>query len=551
MGMIVQHNISSINTNRQLGISTKSLARTTEKLSSGYRINRAADDAAGLAISEKMRSQIRGLGRASDNASDGISMIQTAEGALNETHSILQRMRELAVQAANGTETDSDRSNLQDEIEQLQEEIDRISSDTEFNTMPLLDGTLSSTGSIMTSAGPKFGFYDTTLDAFITSDIGGVKIAATTTAVQGSESAMWSTDGKTLTFSLAQNATYTQVELNALMENAKQEDSTATGTPANVKVVFKYGSYTAHSDYAGDNDGTVAGKKASTKDSNGYQNFYFPYHQVTLTSLGDTTDYSYNVTGMEITAKKYGSDLNMVIGFRWGNERDGVKEEGLIKDHFGGYDLQLFCYKEYSEEDIENFFADKGIPVDVKFIHKDPDEGWNKLVMIGSAAWAGGFSLTGGAGLGDDDAFWGDPNYDFHGSDGNGVTLQVGANAGQTMSFSIDDMSARALGVHASNVSVSSQKAASDSIERIDRAIEKVSKQRALLGAVQNRLEHTISNLDNTEENLQAAESTVRDVDMASEMVEYSKCNILQQASQSMLAQANQSTQGVLSLLQQ
>ena len=148
MAMIVHHNLSAMNTNRMLGISTSSLSKSTEKLSSGYRINRAADDAAGLAISEKMRSQIRGLDQASSNAADGISMIQTAEGALNESHSILQRMRELAVQAANGTETDSDRSNLQDEIEQLQEELDRIASDTEFNTMPLLDGSLSAAAQV-------------------------------------------------------------------------------------------------------------------------------------------------------------------------------------------------------------------------------------------------------------------------------------------------------------------------------------------------------------------------------------------------------------------
>ena len=170
MSLIVQHNLTAMNTNRQLGISTKSLAKSTEKLSSGYRINRAADDAAGLAISEKMRSQIRGLEQASTNASDGISMIQTAEGALNESHSILQRMRELAVQAANGTETDSDRGNIQDEIEQLQEELDRIASDTEFNTMKLLDGSLSGS-SIGGDAGPKFGIYDEGLMAFVSSNI--------------------------------------------------------------------------------------------------------------------------------------------------------------------------------------------------------------------------------------------------------------------------------------------------------------------------------------------------------------------------------------------
>ena len=159
MAMIVQHNMTAMNTNRQLGISTGALAKSTEKLSSGYRINRAADDAAGLAISEKMRSQIRGLNKASTNAQDGISMIQTAEGALQESHSILQRMRELTIQAANGTETDDDRSNLQDEITQLQDELDRIAETTEFNTMKLLDGSLGG-GSSASEAGPKFGVYD-------------------------------------------------------------------------------------------------------------------------------------------------------------------------------------------------------------------------------------------------------------------------------------------------------------------------------------------------------------------------------------------------------
>ena len=158
MAMIVQHNMTAMNTNRQLGISTNALAKNTEKLSSGYRINRAADDAAGLAISEKMRSQIRGLNQASTNAQDGISMIQTAEGALQESHSILQRMRELTIQAANGTETDEDRGNIQDEISQLQSELDRISDTTEFNTMKLLDGSLAGGGTSVTSAGCSLAY---------------------------------------------------------------------------------------------------------------------------------------------------------------------------------------------------------------------------------------------------------------------------------------------------------------------------------------------------------------------------------------------------------
>ena len=226
MAMIVQHNMSAMNANRMLGITNSSLAKSTEKLSSGYKINRAADDAAGLSISEKMRSQIRGLNKASDNAQDGISLIQTAEGALNESHSILQRMRELSVQASNGTETDDDREAVQKEISQLQEELTRISSTTEFNTMKLLDGSQGGSSST-TGSGPKFGVVDATLDgALVTSNVAGIKVATTTTATTkaGQETAIWGKDGKTLTLNLSLNKVYTQDEIDDIISNAKQED---------------------------------------------------------------------------------------------------------------------------------------------------------------------------------------------------------------------------------------------------------------------------------------------------------------------------------------
>ena len=271
MAMIVQHNMTAMNANRQLGISTSALAKSTEKLSSGYRINRAADDAAGLAISEKMRSQIRGLDQASTNASDGISMIQTAEGALNESHSILQRMRELAVQAANGTETDDDRGNIQDEIEQLQEELDRIASDTEFNTMKLLDGSLSASSVGGSDAGPKFGIYDETLKGFVTSDVKDVSVDIANDASVGGESAIWSADGKTLTIHLAKNMTYMQSEIDELIQNAKQEDSTASATPAKVELNLKFGSLTADDTTAGGTPAkTVAGKKSTSEVTNSF-----------------------------------------------------------------------------------------------------------------------------------------------------------------------------------------------------------------------------------------------------------------------------------------
>ena len=268
MAMIVQHNMQAMNANRNLRMTTTAQAKSTEKLSSGYRINRAADDAAGLSISEKMRSQIRGLKQASTNAQDGISLIQTAEGALNEQHSILQRMRELSVQAANGVETDDDREAVNNEISQLQSELTRISETTEFNTMKLLEGSLSGTAGSSTGSGSKFGVVDATLDgALVTSNVAGVKVAtaATTSTKAGQETAIWDATGKTLTLNLALNKVYTQDEIDALVKNAKQEDSSATGSPAEVTITLKNGIYNADAATSA-GTATAAGKKAVSDD---------------------------------------------------------------------------------------------------------------------------------------------------------------------------------------------------------------------------------------------------------------------------------------------
>ncbi len=545
MAMIVQHNMQAMNANRMLGIVSNQQAKSTEKLSSGYRINRAADDAAGLAISEKMRSQIRGLTQASTNAEDGISMIQTAEGALNESHSILQRMRELAVQAANGTETDSDRDNIQDEIEQLQDELDRIAETTEFNTMKLLDGTFDGTNTSTTTAGPKYADFNGKLGAFITSDIVGVKVTTNTSATVGGESAIWDATGKTLTISLANNKTYTQADIDGLIKNAKQEDFSATNTPANVTMKLATGVYTATAGTVTTTAGTAAGAKASGSST------------ITGTSfVGANT--------IKITSNKYGNDYNVNIKFLF--DADAGKEEvelstspvydmtatsiaGAMTTN-AGYEIHLQSGKEYTSEDIEDLLATAGLNVKVELSGTDaPGTDEPNTLFVTDSSVDTTVSLKNGTGLGDDDAFLTQANYDSIASSG-GMTLQVGANEGQTMSFNIGNMSASALGVSGNNVRVDAQDRASASIGVIDAAIEKVSKQRSTLGAVQNRLEHTIANLDTAAENLQQAESRVRDVDMAKEMVEYSKYNILSQASQSMLAQANQSTQGVLSLLQ-
>ncbi len=545
MAMIVQHNMTAMNTNRQLGIATGALSKSTEKLSSGYKINRAADDAAGLAISEKMRSQIRGLNQASSNAQDGISLIQTAEGALQESHSILQRMRELTIQAANGTETDEDRGNIQDEIKQLQSELDRISTDTEFNTMKLLDGSLDGSAAV-TSAGPKFGVYDTGLKGFVTSNTSGVKINTTINAMAGGESATWDADGKILTLNLTKNTTYSQAEIDDLIKNAKQEDSMdSLHEPAEVKLVFNNGVFTAGDSAGTTGVTTVAGVKAHTDNVS-----------LSIGSNAATAGTDYIGAGtMKITANKYGADNNITITLTFDAEKGSEEAklstaatydtEGKLSAT-GQYELKLATGVEYTAGDIEKILAKAGVSVDIELTSTKPDE--PNTIYVTNKNVGATFKLADGAGLGDDDAYLGQKNYDVT-SGGEGVKLQVGANSGQTISFGIGNMGSVALGVDGTKVRADTQDGAAGSIDAIDSAIGTVSKQRSLLGAIQNRLEHTISNLDNTAENLQSAESSIRDVDMAEEMVAFSKNNIIQQAAQSMLAQANQSNQGVLTLL--
>ena len=540
MAMVVQHNMSAMNANRNLGVTTGMQAKSSEKLSSGYKINRAADDAAGLSISEKMRSQIRGLNKASDNAQDGISLIQTAEGALNESHSILQRMRELSVQAANGTETDDDREAVQNEISQLQEELTRISETTEFNTMKLLDGSQSGSTS-STGSGPKFGVVDSSISgggAIITSNVAGVSVAVSAAATNkaGQESAIWDKTGKTLTLNLAAGKVYTQDEIDELVANAKQEDSTAENTPADIKITLKNGVMTATDGEA--SDATAAGVKASS---------------AAVTATGAFV----GANKVSFTANKYGTEFNgtkfnIKFGAETGKENVSVTK-GITYDAAnavtaGEYDINLAAGKEYTAEDIEDILKSAGFDFDVTLSGATPDEP-NTVFATGSATTFTGITMANGAGVGSTEAMWSQDGYDSVAS-GAGITLQIGANEGQTMSFSIDNMSARALGVDGNKVDLSTQAGAQKATDTIDAAIKKVSAQRGKMGAIQNRLEHTISNLDTAAENTQTAESRIRDTDMAEEMVEYSKNNILAQAGQSMLAQANQSTQGVLSLLQ-
>ena len=522
--MVVQHNMAAMNANRMLSGVASAQSKSTEKLSSGYRINRAADDAAGLSISEKMRSQIRGLNKASDNAQDGISLIQTAEGALNEQHSILQRMRELSVQAANGTETDDDREAVQNEIEQLQSELTRISDTTEFNTMKLLDGSQSGNkvnASVSKSVSAALTTADPTKEkstATITSTVGkGKEISYSVTTLD--KNGNTTTTSITLTSGGA-NAKFTDKDGNEYGDDLTGDTSTADETAkALADALSKTDLGKTYNITAG--TGSIAFEAKEGGET----------AQVALTSasVGTTT------TTSATTRNTIGADAYSKL--------DATK----IKAYNGSGNIEDSIFTVNGEKFA--FVTDSTLLGDD---YKDVN-----YVKTANATPTGDESDTMAALIkaktGIDAAANNTTTIDLKPSSkatGKGIELQIGANEGQTMSFTLDDMSAEALGVGVGKVDLSKQETAKTATTTIDAAIKKISKARGQMGAVQNRLEHTINNLDTAAENMQTAESRIRDTDMAEEMVNYSKNNILAQAGQSMLAQANQSNQGVLTLLQ-
>ena len=429
--MVVQHNLTAMNSNRMLGLTTATQAKSTEKLSSGYKINRAADDAAGLSISEKMRKQIRGLTQASLNAQDGISAVQTAEGALTEVHDMLQRMNELAVKAANGTNSEDDRSYIQNEVDQLVTEIDRVSTTTKFNETYLLKGVDANGDPNLTYTTAQ-GNLSKAVQAWGTLDSDGAGTAA-------------------LGDQAAANATFS-----------------CAGSDAS-----KYGMAT------GANDVTVSlGAGNSFKVGN---NSYYLHTGANENAL---------------TGKYTAATAANTSTFVFNSENDFAN---AIKSA------------------IEKAAGNKG---DIKSLSiKD-----NKVKVEAFADV--------------------NKNQEFN--------LQAGADTTQANKIGVDiaQMSARGLGVNGLKVDGKDDTNANAAVDTISDAIKKVSTQRSALGAVQNRLEHTINNLDNVVENTTSAESQIRDTDMATEMVKYSNNNILAQAGQAMLAQSNQANQGVLSLLQ-
>ena len=513
--MIVQHNITAMNANRMLGLTTGSLSKSTEKLSSGYRINRAADDAAGLTISEKMRKQIRGLDQASTNAEDGVSSVQTAEGALTEVHSMLQRMNELAVQASNGTNSTSDRQAIQDEIDQLNTEIDRVSETTKFNETYLLKGE-SGTKTINMKA------HDAGLAGTLT-DNGDGTATFTMKALSAGDKA--SIGGKTYTIGGE------AADTAKMIEDAK----TALGTGAG-KASIKIGD----NEFQIDETGTVYNKDgdalyvSSAADAttaatfNATSSTFTTTHEFNSTSTGNKiTNAALTLDNLKALAAVAGKTTTVnsksVTVMTDTKNAAGVGAADGIDDNDATIITKDRAYELASKELLAaNQIGDT--------------KGSAKVENSGAKA-DGSFKITTGqADVANSLSF----------------SLHVGADADMTnkIQVNIDSMDSASLGIKGLNVMDDSGNAATYAIDAIADAVAKVSSQRSALGAVQNRLEHTIDNLDNVVENTTSAESRIRDTDMAEEMVNYSKNSILQQAGQSMLAQANQANQGVLSLLQ-
>lgn len=419
--MKINHNIAALNTYRQLASNNVVGSKSLEKLSSGYRINRAADDAAGLAISEKMRGQIRGLDQAVRNSQDGISMLQTAEGALNESHSILQRMRELAVQSANDTNTDADRSQIQEEIGQLEAEVDRIANTTEFNTKKLLDGAMGQAVAAQTATeleGTAAGYLGNGAGVVVTGTV-------LTSLTDATSNGFGIVSGDSIIITGKKGDTYLTVTLSV---TAAMDFQDLMDTVSN----------------------TFAGSGAVTIGTSG---------QLIVTgAVGKTND----IGAITFTVKTSSGDIRQAAT----NALSALEKTASAKD---------------TQADGTNSFL-------------------------------------------------------------------IGANQGQIININVDSMDSYALGVHGLKVETKSQ--AEISIKLVDNAISTVSTQRSTLGAIQNRLEHTIANLGTASENLTASESNIRDVDMAKEMMQFTKNSILSQAATAMLAQANQLPQSVLSLLQ-
>ena len=576
MGMVVRSNIMAVNSQRQLGMNNSQVSKALEKLSSGYRINRAGDDASGLAISEKMKSQIKGLDTASLNAQDGISLVQTAEGALTEVHNMLNRMTELATRSANGINEDLNRESLQLEVDKLQEEIDRISQSTNFNGIKLLDGSLgggnvSANGTTFTGASDVSKFSS----AEVTGATSGVSFTEVTSAsatetfvIDGQKLEIdWSKgDAKKFLESITSvNGSTTAIateagkewanKLTELFNNQIQEQ----GLKGSVKVTFDGTNFTLKSENKGSdsefsfsgstlteaekslgsllfggnttagnpitsiiskaqneyNGDTIAANSTFQMNINGTKVVVTVANQITKTSSATTVTMDTVATALQGYIQTAVDEYNKQNGLTAGTFDKASGLTGLTKADFtveaaddGGF---LIKYNG-DVEDVKFSFSDIG----------DKD-------IASALGLANGSSMAGG---------------------NRGLILQIGDTADTFNQIAVSVANMSSLGIGVADVDISKREGAASAIDTIRSAIDKVSEQRAVLGATQNRLEYTINNLDTASENLQSANSRIRDTDMAKMMMEYTKVNVLTQSAQAMLAQANQQPQSVLQLLQ-
>jgi flagellin len=596
--MRINHNLTAINTHRQMGISELDGSKSMEKLSSGFRINRAGDDAAGLAISEKMRGQVRGLSMASKNSSDTISLIQTAEGALAETHAILQRMRELSVQSANDTNTDSDRSELQSEVKQLKAEVDRIGNTTEFNTKKLLEGSVrgvaeeivgtalvnNNSGVIIDSnkqiamakavSSDKSWMFDGAYMLVKTNQSFDVEGQA---EFRASDFKLVGPNGQTYNFVdyNPSGAEFTADDLNSIPDNTIIASGTlrmSEDTTLEVTVTVGFDLADPPTAYTKDQveilgNNSVLGKNSTvTLDAD---------KELTLSVQGKTQSVQYDGTNLKVNGTVVAEEQTYVLDDGTVLLNNGGGQFAVAQGHitiYGDTDAADVGDWEIAQDSIlaagSLVLADTEFETGTIIMNKDAT-GAAKDPIPGSINFGNGTKDTLGT-LPDNIQFSANPeaglpaSYDgmvvgesftfvfaeYQAASSNlaeSLMSQIGANSGQTTFLSIGDMRCKALGI--AGVDISTKWGAATAIETVNNALAKVSHQRSSLGALQNRLEHTIKNLDTAAENLQAAESRIRDVDMAKEVMEFTRNNILQQASQAMLAQANQQPQSVLQLL--
>ena len=568
--MRINHNIAALNTYRQLNSASGAQSKSMEKLSSGLRINKAGDDAAGLAISEKMRGQIRGLDMAAKNAQDGVSMLQTAEGALNETHSILQRMRELGVQSSNDTNTDADRESINTEISQLKEEIDRIGNTTEFNTKKLIDGSIgeknvagtNNASVIGSTVGKEVAASITADSATNKTDLAAYTGTSATIQVDGANITWTHSASDYTAFAAGANvdsdglAAKLQEDINKAIDAYNSANETkvshievSSSTATDGSLTFKSGSTGATSTLSSGNIGADAVGNFWTKvvgDAGGAGDV--------LSATGNEGQLSAagagSLTALRTAANAGATNMTFTV--------DGKDIAIDLNDTAGG----TGAFKALATTDVD---ADSPMSAIATALQTDLNAAitnYNNTVPTAEQVQAVKVTVKDGSFVVESGSDKATSSIKFDNSEaaqllglakqssatqGGGVDFQIGANQTQTMKVTIEDMRTDALGIK--DIDLSTKEGAQDAITKINDAIEKVSTQRSNLGAFQNRLEHTINNLGTSSENLTAAESRVRDVDMAKEMMEQTKNSILSQAAQAMLAQSNQMPQGVLQLL--